>query len=343
MSLTRDERAALCEHADADIAAFLTSVETGRVGVVHASGGRGESRRPRADDTVVSYAGTLARLHDHLDGPDWAGRDRARAGGLPAPAARRRAGRARSPRRSRTSPRSATSTAGSPPTSASTSPRPTTTRPRSCASSPTAWRGQPSGCRSPTPSGSPSSARRSPSTTVSPSASATTSVCDALRSSPSPRMPSTRCTGASSSSTARAARRRWASSTASWSACCRTTDRRWPTAPTSGSSSSSRYARSRRGEATLVPDQGVKDPGQRLRDALEGTILPNAGLARDAFTPHSLRHSFGTNMALAGMDIERIADQMSHSTTETTLRYVNAAGQIAAWRRRAATPIRAVS
>jgi integrase len=55
------------------------------------------------------------------------------------------------------------------------------------------------------------------------------------------------------------------------------------------------------------------------------------------FTPHSLRHSFGTNMALSGMELDHIADQMSHSSIETTMRYRNMAGQIKAWRRRQGT------
>ena len=94
------------------------------------------------------------------------------------------------------------------------------------------------------------------------------------------------------------------------------------------------YAKQRHGEETLVPDYGVKLRGQRLIDQLEHHILPAAGLDRKAFTPHSLRHSFGTNMKLCGLDTDILADQMSHSSTETTARYVNMAGQIEAFRKR---------
>jgi site-specific recombinase XerD len=94
------------------------------------------------------------------------------------------------------------------------------------------------------------------------------------------------------------------------------------------------YAKYRTGETTLVPDGGVKYSGQRLIDRMEHHILPEAGLDPKAFTPHQLRHSFGTNMALCGLDVDRIADQMSHSSTETTARYIDAAGQVKAFRQR---------
>ena len=94
------------------------------------------------------------------------------------------------------------------------------------------------------------------------------------------------------------------------------------------------YAKHRAGENTLVPDYGVRNPGQRLIDRLNHHILPGAKLAPGCFTPHSLRHSFGTNMALCGLDLHVIADQMSHTSTETTMRYVNMAGQIKAFRKR---------
>ena len=94
------------------------------------------------------------------------------------------------------------------------------------------------------------------------------------------------------------------------------------------------YGKYRQGERTLVPDEGVANVGQRLIDRLDHHILPAAGLPHKAFTPHSLRHSFGTNMALCGMELDYIADQMSHSSIETTMRYRNMAGQIEAWRKR---------
>lgn len=94
------------------------------------------------------------------------------------------------------------------------------------------------------------------------------------------------------------------------------------------------YAKYRQGEPTLVPDGGVQQVGQRLSDRLEHKVFPAAGLPADSFTYHMLRHSFGTNMALAGVEDRIIADQMSHSDRSTTEGYIHGAGQIAAWRKR---------
>ena len=44
------------------------------------------------------------------------------------------------------------------------------------------------------------------------------------------------------------------------------------------------------------------------------------------FTPHQLRHSFGTNCHRVGMPLEVIADQMAHADLSTTLRYVQTDG-----------------
>ena len=342
MSLTRDERAALCEHADADIAAFLTSVETGRVGVVHASGGRGESRRPRADNTVVSYAGTLARLHDHLDGPDWQDvTERELEDFLHRPLDDGRARSISSAQQNLSAIRNfyrwlaayKRVDFATPDDNPAAFVRLESDRlARAAERLPVTDAQWLAVVHSPLALddrvalglGYYVGLRRSEIVTVAPHA------IDPLHR----RILFVDRKGGKTKmgleygelvGVLQDHRPEVADGADEWIELVES------------------YARSRRGEATLVPDQGVKDPGQRLRDALEGTILPNAGLARDAFTPHSLRHSFGTNMALAGMDIERIADQMSHSTTETTLRYVNAAGQIAAWRRRVATPMRAVS
>ncbi|MEV2273869.1 tyrosine-type recombinase/integrase [Nonomuraea africana] len=45
-----------------------------------------------------------------------------------------------------------------------------------------------------------------------------------------------------------------------------------------------------------------------------------AGLPPE-FTPHSLRHSFGTQLLRNGVDIVVVADLMGHATLDTTRSY----------------------
>lgn len=62
------------------------------------------------------------------------------------------------------------------------------------------------------------------------------------------------------------------------------------------------------------------------------SLLKAAGLPRDAFTPHALRHSCATNLLRSGAPIEIIADQLSHASIETTRRYLATGGFLAKWR-----------
>jgi integrase len=50
-------------------------------------------------------------------------------------------------------------------------------------------------------------------------------------------------------------------------------------------------------------------------------LLRDAGLPRDAFTPHQLRHSCGTNLWRAGTSRTRIVSIMNHASFETTRGY----------------------
>lgn len=115
---------------------------------------------------------------------------------------------------------------------------------------------------------------------------------------------------------------------------------------------------------TYVPNQGIPLGGQEWVPLLEGEVkrrvalgatylwwessddwrndplkinkrlrvlLTRAGMDPSSFTPHQLRHSAATNLLRAGVPIEFIADQMSHSSTTMTLRYANTSGQLARW------------
>lgn len=58
-----------------------------------------------------------------------------------------------------------------------------------------------------------------------------------------------------------------------------------------------------------------------------------------AFTPHQLRHSFGTNMARSGLQVDMIAWLMNHSDTSTTMGYVRQSGsRLKEWRTGTTTP-----
>src|SRR5664280_2548331 len=70
-----------------------------------------------------------------------------------------------------------------------------------------------------------------------------------------------------------------------------------------------------------------------LRGPTAGAPLPEAGLRRIFRThrthsgavrvrPHRLRHTFGTELATAGIDVLVLRDLMGHASPETTGRYV---------------------
>jgi integrase len=45
------------------------------------------------------------------------------------------------------------------------------------------------------------------------------------------------------------------------------------------------------------------------------------------FTFHDLRHTFGTRLADAGVDVVKIKELMGHSSIVTTMRYIHATDQ----------------
>jgi site-specific recombinase XerD len=51
--------------------------------------------------------------------------------------------------------------------------------------------------------------------------------------------------------------------------------------------------------------------------------LKAAGLPAALFTPHQLRHSFGTNMVRMGVRIETVSEMMGHAKLDMTMRYVS--------------------
>lgn len=64
--------------------------------------------------------------------------------------------------------------------------------------------------------------------------------------------------------------------------------------------------------------------GERLKPwGIQDVLRRYSYLARiDNVTPHSLRHTFGKNLADAGVPIDQIAVLMGHSNIETTRRYI---------------------
>jgi integrase/recombinase XerD len=92
------------------------------------------------------------------------------------------------------------------------------------------------------------------------------------------------------------------------------------------------HAKAREGERFLIASS-VGDPsldGTRLNKRL-CVLLGHAGLERDAFTPHALRHSFATNLLRCGVEIAVVANLMSHSTPAITMSYVKTSGQLRRW------------
>ena len=56
--------------------------------------------------------------------------------------------------------------------------------------------------------------------------------------------------------------------------------------------------------------------------------LTLAGLKKEGFSCHSLRHSAATWSAVAGASVEQIGAQFGHSSYSTTLRYVKVADRM---------------
>ena len=56
-------------------------------------------------------------------------------------------------------------------------------------------------------------------------------------------------------------------------------------------------------------------------------ILAQCGLAGKGYTPHTLRHTFATNMLHAGMDLTVLRDLMGHKNSNMTLMYAQLSNQ----------------
>lgn len=87
-------------------------------------------------------------------------------------------------------------------------------------------------------------------------------------------------------------------------------------------------ARAREGEERLSVYAHAEDgflDGNRLSKRL-GRILAAAGLARNSFTIHQLRHSCATNLFRAGWAAEEVQRALSHSSFDITKGYMEVAG-----------------
>jgi site-specific recombinase XerD len=56
-------------------------------------------------------------------------------------------------------------------------------------------------------------------------------------------------------------------------------------------------------------------------------ILARCGLQGKGYTPHTLRHTFATNMLNAGMDLTVLRDLMGHKDSNQTLMYAQLSNQ----------------
>ncbi len=67
--------------------------------------------------------------------------------------------------------------------------------------------------------------------------------------------------------------------------------------------------------------------GGRLVDVKTGFRKACADAKISNFVFHDLRHTFGTRLADAGVDVVKIKELMGHSSITTTMRYMHAAGR----------------
>ena len=80
----------------------------------------------------------------------------------------------------------------------------------------------------------------------------------------------------------------------------------------------------RRGDQALLPWGPWLSP--RAVNKRLARWLDECGLASDAFTPHSLRHSFATNLLRSGVPLDVACDLCNHSSPTITMRYVRTGG-----------------
>ncbi len=102
----------------------------------------------------------------------------------------------------------------------------------------------------------------------------------------------------------------------------------------------------RKGEHVLVTWDLPATPRQRELYSLSNEHVPSpdvlyknlrrlirkAGLPDGVFSPHWLRHTCATNLARADVPIDVISKQLSHSSVNTTMRYVDNANRLRQWR-----------
>jgi site-specific recombinase XerD len=71
--------------------------------------------------------------------------------------------------------------------------------------------------------------------------------------------------------------------------------------------------------------------GNRLNKRLDNRLVPQLELPPHSVTPHRLRHSCATNLLRAGMLPEFVQRQLSHSSIDITMGYMEMSGEMARW------------
>lgn len=60
-------------------------------------------------------------------------------------------------------------------------------------------------------------------------------------------------------------------------------------------------------------------------------LIRQAGLPKGVFSPHALRHTAATNLVRCGVPLEIVRDQLSHSSIDTTMRYLQNSDRLGQW------------
>jgi site-specific recombinase XerD len=74
-----------------------------------------------------------------------------------------------------------------------------------------------------------------------------------------------------------------------------------------------------------------ENDGNRLNKRLDNRLLPHLQLPPHSVTPHRLRHSCATNLLRAGMLPTYVQKQLSHSSLDITMGYMEMSGEMARW------------
>lgn len=104
----------------------------------------------------------------------------------------------------------------------------------------------------------------------------------------------------------------------------------------------------RRGRSHLIPwadKSPTTDWAAHVHEVAEGMADPHrlykrmpkwlalAGVPRNAFTPHALRHSFATNLLRAGLPLPMVSNLANHTSVQVTMRYLKLGGnELGEWR-----------